>query len=70
VTCGHSGPPQKDKTTEEWHFPVVFVQIDTMTALLSAGRPRSKGNHMLSIMTSPKPEQDTCVAPSINRAKS
>jgi general secretion pathway protein E len=27
-------------------------------------------HHMLSIMTSPKPEQDTCVAPSIRRAKS
>ncbi len=30
---------------------------------------RSK-HHMLSIITWPKPEHDTCVAPSIRRAKS
>lgn len=29
-----------------------------------------RANYMLEIMTSPKPEQDTCVAPSIKRAKS
>gem|GEM_PF-3776906 len=27
-------------------------------------------HHMLSIITCPKPEHDTCVAPSISRAKS
>ena len=35
----------------------------------SAGPPR-KGSYMFSISTSPKPEHDTCVAPSIRRAKS
>lgn len=34
-----------------------------------AGPPR-KGSYMFSISTSPKPEHDTCVAPSIRRAKS
>ena len=29
-----------------------------------------KPHHMWSIITCPKPEQDTCVAPSIKRAKS
>jgi hypothetical protein len=28
------------------------------------------GGYMCSIITSPKPEHDTCVAPSINLAKS
>jgi hypothetical protein len=31
---------------------------------------RTAGNHMWSIMTWPKPEHDTWVAPSIRRAKS
>lgn len=33
-------------------------------------RPRIGFAYMFSIITSPKPEQDTCVAPSIKRAKS
>ena len=31
---------------------------------------RLKTGHILSIITWPKPEQDTCVAPAIRRAKS
>jgi hypothetical protein len=38
----------------------------TGAAAVAAGRL----SYMFSIMTSPKPEQDTCVAPSIRRAKS
>lgn len=31
---------------------------------------RGRGNYMRAIMASPKPEQDTSLAPSSNRAKS
>jgi len=35
-----------------------------------ASRDAVKPNHMWSIITCPKPEHETCVAPSIRRAKS
>ena len=36
----------------------------------STRKTRVDEDYMLSIITCPKPEQDTCVAPSISRAKS
>lgn len=38
--------------------------------LLATRNTRGKPDYMLSIMTWPKPEHDTWVAPSIRRAKS
>jgi hypothetical protein len=39
-------------------------------SLAPRGGSGPRQRYMCSIMTCPKPEQDTCVAPSINRAKS
>lgn len=36
----------------------------------AAGRSTAGPHHICSIITCPKPEQDTCVAPSMSRAKS
>jgi CspA family cold shock protein len=38
--------------------------------MVVSGFRKERKNYICSIMTSPKPEQDTCVAPSSNRAKS
>ena len=49
-----------------WRRPAMKKARRMAGFIEPSGEPR----HMFSIMTCPKPEQETCVAPSIRRAKS
>lgn len=64
----HCDAGWQNKTAKEVTFPAVFCGFDQLAWLI--GRVTRTGGYMWSIMTSPKPEHDTWVAPSMRRAKS
>lgn len=64
----HCDAGRQNKTAKEVTFPAVFCGFGRLARPI--GRVTWTGGYMWSIMTSPKPEQDTWVAPSMRRAKS
>ena len=61
---------KKQPETSKDKNPSRINDLGFLVGLTGTSRDAPGPRHMWSIITCPKPEQDTCVAPSIRRAKS